>query len=92
MAHVVALAAVTLLATGCAVGPSYQRPTTPEVSAFKEANGWVQAVPADALERGPWWQLFNDPVLNDLAGRVEVSNQNVAAAVASYAQARALVT
>ena len=89
---VLALVAVALLASGCAVGPAYQRPATPEVSAFKESNGWVQAVPADALERGPWWQLFNDPVLNDLAGRVEVSNQNVAAAVASYAQARALVT
>ena len=92
LALVLALAAFTLLGAGCAVGPNYQRPTVPEVGTFKEANGWVQAVPADALERGPWWQLFNDPVLNDLAGRVEVSNQNVAAAVASYAQAQALVS
>ena len=51
----------------------------------------MPAAPADALERGPWWQLFGDPVLDQLAARVEVSNQNVAAAVASYAQARALV-
>jgi outer membrane protein TolC len=36
-------------------------------------------------------QLFNDPQLNELAASVEVSNQNVAAAVAAYAQARALV-
>jgi NodT family efflux transporter outer membrane factor (OMF) lipoprotein len=76
---------------GCAVGPAYERPTTPEPAAFKEAQGWVPAAPADALERGPWWQLFGDPVLNDLAASVEVSNQNVAAAVAAYAQARALV-
>jgi NodT family efflux transporter outer membrane factor (OMF) lipoprotein len=67
------------------------RPVTPEVSNYKESGDWVRAAPADALERGPWWQLFNDPVLNDLAARVEVSNQNVAAAVAGYAQARALV-
>ena len=80
-----------LLATGCAVGPAYQRPTPPDVAAFKEAGDWVTAAPADALERGPWWLLFNDPVLNDLAARVEVSNQNVASAVAAYAQARALV-
>lgn len=85
------LAAFVLLTTGCAVGPAYQRPTTPDVVAYKEAGDWVTATPADALERGPWWQLFNDPVLNDLAARVEVSNQNVAAAVAAYAQARALV-
>ena len=83
--------ALALLITGCAVGPSYQRPRTPEVIAYKEAGDWVTAQPADALERGPWWQLFNDPVLNELAARVEVSNQNVAAAVSAYAQARALV-
>lgn len=85
------LAALVLLTTGCAVGPAYQRPSTPDVVAYKEAGDWVVAIPADALERGPWWQLFNDPVLNDLAARVEVSNQNVAAAGAAYAQARALV-
>ena len=84
-------AALALLVTGCAVGPAYQRPTTPDVAAYKEAGDWVIAAPADALERGPWWLLFNDPVLNDLAARVEVSNQNVASAVAAYAQARALV-
>ena len=89
--HLVACVAVSLLITGCAVGPEYARPSTPEVSAYKAAGDWVVGVPADALERGPWWQLFNDPVLNDLAVRVEVSNQNVAAAVAAYAQARALV-
>ncbi len=83
--------AMGLLITGCAVGPVYERPAAPDVAAYKEAGDWVRAAPADALERGPWWQLFNDPVLNDLAARVEVSNQNVAAAVAAYAQARALV-
>ena len=83
--------ALVLLMTGCAVGPAYQRPATPEVTAYKEVGNWVTAQPADALERAPWWMLFNDPVLNDLAARVEVSNQNVAAAVAAYAQARALV-
>lgn len=83
--------ALALLLGGCAVGPNYQRPATVDVSAFKEAEGWVPAAPADALERGPWWSLFNDPLLDQLAARVEVSNQNVAAAVAAYAQARALV-
>ena len=83
--------ATSLLMTGCAVGPVYQRPATPEVAAYKSAGDWVVATPLDAMERGPWWELFNDPVLNDLAARVEVSNQNVAAAVAAYAQARALV-
>ncbi|HEY0062824.1 MAG TPA: efflux transporter outer membrane subunit [Telluria sp.] len=82
---------LALILGACAVGPAYQVPATPEPVAFKEAAGWVAAAPADTLERGPWWTLFEDPVLNALAAQVEVSNQNVAAAVASYAQARALV-
>ena len=84
-------AVMVLLLGGCAVGPDYQRPATPDVSRFKEAEGWVPAAPADALERGPWWSLFGDPVLDQLANRVNVSNQNVAASVAAYAQARAVV-
>jgi NodT family efflux transporter outer membrane factor (OMF) lipoprotein len=87
--HLIALAA-SLLA-GCSVTPAYHVPTTPEPSAFKEAKGWVPATPGDAFERGAWWTLFGDPVLNQLAASVEVSNQNVAAAVAAYDQARSLV-
>nr|WP_245549325.1 efflux transporter outer membrane subunit [Noviherbaspirillum massiliense] len=76
---------------GCAVGPQYQQPAAAVPAAFKEAQGWVQAAPADAFDRGEWWTLFGDPALNELAAAVEVSNQNVAAAAAAYAQARALV-
>jgi NodT family efflux transporter outer membrane factor (OMF) lipoprotein len=82
--------AVSVL-TGCAVGPTYKVPTSAESPVYKEAEGFVVAAPADTLEKGPWWELFGDPVLNDLAASVEVSNQNVAVAVANYAQARALV-
>ena len=87
----ISLLLIALLA-GCAVGPTYQRPGVETPVAFKEGRGeWVRAVPADTLERGPWWELFGDAELNALASQVEVSNQNVAAAVAQYAQARALV-
>jgi NodT family efflux transporter outer membrane factor (OMF) lipoprotein len=86
-----AFAAAAVVAA-CAVGPTYERPAIETPAQFKEGQGaWVRAAPADALERGPWWELFQDPELNALASQVEVSNQNVAAAVASYAQARALV-
>jgi NodT family efflux transporter outer membrane factor (OMF) lipoprotein len=83
---------LSLMLAGCALGPIYTRPTVETPAAFKEGQGeWVKAVPADMLERGPWWQLFNDADLNALAAQVEVSNQNVAQAVARYAQARAIV-
>jgi len=89
------LIAATAALSACAVGPDYQRPGTPSPSAFKEAPqaaaGWFPAAPADTLDRGPWWELFGDAELNALVQQVEVSNQNVAAAVAAYAQAQALV-
>jgi NodT family efflux transporter outer membrane factor (OMF) lipoprotein len=84
--------ALALALGGCAaVGPAYQQPAVDTPVAFKEGPGvWVAATPADTLERGPWWQLFGDPVLDGLAERVALDNQNVAQAVAAYAQARAL--
>ncbi len=88
---VAALIAATMVASGCAVGPTYQRPSAPTTANYKASEGWVDAEPADTLDRGPWWSQFEDPLLNDLVSRVEVSNQNVAAAAAAYAQARALV-
>ena len=91
--HVLALAAASafLLLAGCAVSPAYEVPATAAPQTFKEAAGWQPAAPADTLERGPWWTLFGDAQLNQLAEGIEVSNQNVAEAIASYEQARALV-
>jgi NodT family efflux transporter outer membrane factor (OMF) lipoprotein len=88
----VLVAAVTAAAlAGCAVGPTYQRPDMGVPPAYKQAEGWVVAVPADGQERGPWWRRFGDPVLDALAEQIDVSNQNVAAAAAAYERARALV-
>jgi len=85
------LVAAAAVLAGCAVGPDYHRPAAPISAAFKEQPGWTRAAPADALDRGDWWRLFGDPVLDGLERRVEVSNQNIAAAEAAYRQARALV-
>ena len=93
------LLAMALGLGGCAVGPAYQRPAAlpagPVPTIYKGVNaplpGWAPAAPADALERGPWWQLFNDPELDRLSRQVEVANQNIAVAVANYAQARSIV-
>ena len=78
-------------AGGCTLAPVYQEPPLTLPAAFKEAGDWVPATPADDAPRGPWWTVFDDPVLDGLASAVQVSNQNVAAASAAYAQARALV-
>src|SRR3954464_12047437 len=84
--------ALLILLTGCVnLAPPDHVPEVDTPVAFKEGNGaWVAGAPADALDRGEWWTLFDDPVLDDLASQVEFSNQNIAAALAAYAQARAI--
>lgn len=54
-------------------------------------SGWRPARPADAADKGMWWAAFDDPVLDDLLGRVPRANQDVSGLVAAYAQARAAV-
>jgi NodT family efflux transporter outer membrane factor (OMF) lipoprotein len=76
---------------GCAIGPDYRRPAAPVPPAFKEAEGWKISAPRDDADRGPWWTIFGDPVLNDLAPRVAASNQNLKAFEAAYRQALAAV-
>jgi len=89
---IVVMGTLALLLAACANPPQRDAPTAPSSAAFKEAPpGWIAAAPADTLEHGPWWSLFDDPVLDGLVPAVAVSNQNIAAAVAAYAQARALV-
>ena len=83
--------ALCALLSACNLAPDYRRPTTAIPPSFKEAPGWRSAAPADAVAKGQWWLLFDDPVLNQLETRVAVNNQNVAAAAAAYDQARAAV-
>jgi NodT family efflux transporter outer membrane factor (OMF) lipoprotein len=88
-----ALALVSLPALAlwaCTVGPNYKRPPVVTPPAFKEAEGWARAAPADVFDRGPWWLLFGDPVLDRLEPEVAAHNQTLIAAEQAYSQARAL--
>ena len=73
--------------TGCAVGPNYHRPSAPVATQYKAERGWAPAVPASIVP-GQWWTVYHDPVLSRLERQVEVSNQNLKAAVAAYYAAR----
>jgi outer membrane protein TolC len=57
----------------------------------KEAEGWKTAEPKDDTLRGKWWEMFHEPELNALENQVAVSNQTVAAALANFLAARAVV-
>lgn len=78
----------------CTVGPDYQKPNVITPIHFKEEppKGWKIAEPQDACDRGEWWMRFQDPILNSLEQKLNISNQNIVAAIAQYQQARALVS
>jgi NodT family efflux transporter outer membrane factor (OMF) lipoprotein len=88
-----------VFATGCSIGPKYERPVVQSPAAYKEltpadfpqTDGWKVAQPSDAALHGKWWEMFNDTQLNALEEQVSVSNQNVASAAASFLEARTLV-
>ena len=91
--------AAALLLCSCDVGPKYHTPTVETPSAYKEVtpqnakdiDNWKAAQPSDAVMRGKWWEVFNDPELNALEEKVNVSNQSIASAAASFLAARAMV-
>ncbi|MFK3772227.1 efflux transporter outer membrane subunit [Pseudomonas sp. NPDC089406] len=77
--------------SACTLSPDYQRPELSTAAQFKQAEGWSQAKPSDAIARGAWWELYGDAQLNGLVEELNRSNQTVAQAEAQYRQAQALV-
>lgn len=77
--------------SACTLGPDYERPELPMSVEYREAKGWKLASPADTFKKDAWWELYNDPLLNDLVRRLNASNPTVAVAEAQYLQANALV-
>jgi len=86
------ISALSVLLAGCAVGPRYSRPPAPAPSAFKETPAnWKQAQPSNQVLRGKWWEIYQEPQLNALEEKINVSNQSLKAAQAQFEQARALL-
>jgi NodT family efflux transporter outer membrane factor (OMF) lipoprotein len=88
------------LLSGCRVGPLYHAPSPPAVSApnykestlnFQDSDGWKVASPQDAMIRGNWWEIFNEPELNDLERELNVNNQNIKVSFQNFMEARALI-
>jgi len=76
---------------GCTVGPNYVRPPVDTPPAYKESSDFKPAQPADQSAKGKWWEVYQDPQLNDLEEKVSVSNQNIKSAQAQFLAARAAV-
>jgi multidrug efflux system outer membrane protein len=73
---------------GCAVGPNYRRPTieAPAVTRLQ-----VTPPEADSLADLPWWDVFDDPVLQALVTEALRNNHDLATAAARVEQSRQLV-
>ena len=95
------------LLTGCKpVGPNYSKPGFSAPPVYKEAGattvlvpppnpaggGWRPANPSDGMLKGKWWEIYQDPQLNQLEERIATYNQGLRGALETYLAARDQVT
>ena len=73
--------------SGCKVGPDYRRPIVaiPDVYHGPRQN---QEEQAESFADLPWWQVFQDPVLQDLIRKAEVEKIDLSVLAARQASTR----
>src|SRR4029079_5200925 len=77
-----------LLLTGCTLGPDYLRPT---ILVPDSHRGGATPPTAESLADLPWWELFQDPVLQQLTRVALSNNYHLRTAVAPQEEARAQI-
>jgi multidrug efflux system outer membrane protein len=77
--------ALALLAAGCTLGPNYNRPAVPTPPSWRD----IPAAEAQSLANTPWWQLFDDPQLQELIRIALAENKDLKIAVERIEEARA---
>jgi NodT family efflux transporter outer membrane factor (OMF) lipoprotein len=85
-------ACLTLVTTaalcGCDLAPTYRPPHYILPASYKGSGPFTVAHPLDAASRGPWWEGFNDPLLNQLEQQLTAENPDLDAFAQQYTQAR----
>jgi outer membrane protein, multidrug efflux system len=83
----------TIFMAGCMVGPNYHRPVvrTPSVYRDLEGNPQAQAQAASFADL-PWWQVFQDPQLQELIRTALKENYDLQLATERITAARAQLT
>jgi multidrug efflux system outer membrane protein len=79
------LVAPLVLVAGCKLGPNYKRPE------IKTPDAWRQVGTAEAetLANAPWWEVFDDPTLQELIRIALTENRDLKIAVERIEEARA---
>lgn len=88
------LVAALVMATssGCMVGPNYHRPAVQTPTSFRDLSDNQQAqAQAASLADLPWWQVFQDPQLQELIRTALKENYDLLIATERINQARAQV-
>jgi len=79
-----------LLLAGCTVGPNYHRPAIDTPSAYRgESATQVSAASAESLGNEKWFDLFQDPVLQQMIRTALQQNYDVQIAATRVLQAQA---
>jgi len=86
-----ALLPVVVLCGCAAVGPNYQQPEIQTPDEWSENISQQIALDQNASLQ-TWWQVFNDPVLDDLIERARLANLDLKIAVTRISAARALLS
>lgn len=89
-----ALSAALVWLGGCAVGPDFDRPKTPEVKSFtRPDSGIVGSAPAASQEiPEKWWAAYHSERINVLVARALEHNPSIDAGIANLKQAQEYVT
>lgn len=90
--HVVLLCAVGAFVTGCTLGPDYKRPEVAVPAAYRGADAAPQVGSPASFGDLTWWNVFRDPVLQDLIRAALVENYDLRVAVSRILQAQSQVT
>jgi multidrug efflux system outer membrane protein len=90
--RLIALSLITLLLSGCAVGPNYKRPSVNVPGRYRGAipPEATQAA-AESLGDQKWWEVFEDQQLQDLIHTALQQNYDVRIAATRILQAQAQV-
>jgi outer membrane protein, multidrug efflux system len=76
--------------SGCMVGPNYHRPAVQTPAAFRDLSEKQEAQAASFADL-PWWQVFQDPQLQDLIRTALKQNYDLQIATERINSARAQV-
>jgi multidrug efflux system outer membrane protein len=79
------IACLALVATGCALGPNYKRPEVPTPPSWRE----LPTAESESLANTPWWEVFQDPQLQELVRIALQENKDLKIAVERVEEARA---